>query len=557
MRGIGSSITWFGKLYVLIFVSAFCAGCSPGADYPEEVEQVLERLDETIRKKRIYENGKEQHLARIKSKITVGCTPVQIYAVYDDLYGEYYQYNLDSVMHYARTKLELVRAERLTGQECDALMDLADCYVLAGMYLEAEQLAATIDFERLTYTEIPRYYHIYHALYEGLATLSNDSRLKREYTLRKDEYRQRLYEKLGDDDISKLFVEYGILYDKGVPEEAFRKLRERYEHPEISAHERAVISYLLAGRYQETGEREQAILHYAESAIDDLETPVHEYRSLYELAALLYETGDIERAYAYITCSVNDAMTANARINIHYINQLLPIITRSHEEQMQRKHEQQRRMLWGISLLSLMFVAVTAVAFVEKRRMAEAELRTQKMNDELSQVNTRLQKYIRLLQESNDIKESYLGRYLDLCSDYIGRMERYRARLSKLAKNGSTAELQQALKSTAFIESELDEFYAQFDATFLHLFPNFVEQFNALLQPDKRIETRPGGNAILTTELRVFALIRLGIGDSVKIAEFLRRSVSTIYNYRVKMRNAAMERREEFEKRVMHIGRLS
>lgn len=542
---------------VLWMIGLLCAGCSPSVDYPNEVASALERLDEAIRDKKIYENGKEQHLARIKSKITVGCTPSQIYTVYDDLYGEYYQYNLDSVMYYARKKLDLAQAENLQEMECDALMDLADCYVLAGMYLEAEKLAGTIDFQRLSYTEIPRYFHIYHALYEGLATLSNDSELKREYIRHKNAYRQLLYEKLGDDDISKLFLEYGIMSDKGASGQAMRKLADYYERSEISPHERAVISYLLAGGYRAEGERNRAILHYAESAINDLQTPVHEYRSLYELAALLYETGDIERAYTYITCSVNDAMTANARINNHYINQLLPIITRSYEEQMQYKRTQLSHLLWGISLLSVMFIAMAAVAFVEKRRIAEAELGTRKINEELSQVNARLQKYIGLLQESNDIKESYLGRYLDLCSDYIARMERYRARLSKLAKNGDPAELRQALKSTAFIESELDEFYAQFDATFLHLFPNFVEQFNALLQPEKRIEMRSGGGDILTTELRVFALIRLGISDSVKIAEFLRRSVSTIYNYRVKMRNAAIDDREAFEKRVMHIGRLS
>lgn len=535
-----------------------CAGCISGSNTcPDHVRPALERLDATIANKRIYEEGKEQHLARIKTKITAGSAPMRVYAVYDDLYGEYYQYNLDSVLYYARTKLDLVRRERLTDMECDAVMDLADCYVLAGMYLEAERLAGTIDFAHLSYAEIPRYYHIYHALYEGLATLSNDPQLKREYTLRKDEYRRRLYEKLGDDDISKRFMEFEILCDEGKIESALHRLTEYEAQTEISAHERAVVSYLLAGGYLATGDTQRAILHYAESAVDDLQTPVHEYRSLYELAALLYEAGDIERAYTYITCSVNDAMTANARINIHYINRLLPIITRSYEEQLQHRRSQQNRLLLGISLLTVMFVAVAFIAFVEKRRMADAERRTRGMNDELSQVNARLQKYIRLLQESNNIKESYLGRYLDLCSDYIGRMEAYRSRLSRLAKNGNMAELQQALKSTAFIESELAEFYAQFDATFLRLFPSFVEEFNALLQPDKRIEVRTGGDTILTTELRVFALIRLGINDSVKIAEFLRRSVSTIYNYRVKMRNAALEDREEFEKRVMRIGRLS
>ena len=143
-----------------------------------------------------------------------------------------------------------------------------------------------------------------------------------------------------------------------------------------------------------------------------------------------------------------------------------------------------------------------------------------------------------------------------MCSYYIGGLEKYRSQLRKTARTGGFAAVSESLKSTDFIEKELQEFYAQFDATFLALFPDFVEQLNGLLQPDKQIECK-SKDGILTTELRVAALIRLGVTDSVKIAYFLRRSVSTIYNYRVKMRNAALSDREEFEKQIMLIGRLA
>ena len=135
-------------------------------------------------------------------------------------------------------------------------------------------------------------------------------------------------------------------------------------------------------------------------------------------------------------------------------------------------------------------------------------------------------------------------------------MERYRSMLNRTARTEGFEAVRNALKSSEFIDKELNEFYEQFDATFLQLFPDFIKDLNALLQPDKRIElkTRDG---IMTTELRIFALIRLGITDSVKIAEFLRRSVSTVYNYRVKMRNAALNSREDFEKQIMGIGKLS
>ena len=189
------------------------------------------------------------------------------------------------------------------------------------------------------------------------------------------------------------------------------------------------------------------------------------------------------------------------------------------------------------------------------KKVSVAERLTREKNDELQKVNGRLHEYIIMLQEANEIKESYLARYLDMCSDYIEGLERYRSQLRKAAKNGGFAEIMENLRNGDFIEKELQEFYAQFDTTFLDLFPDFISQMNTLLQPDKRLEdtSREGS---LSTELRVMALIRLGVKDSVKIAHFLRRSSSTIYNYRVKLRNAALDR-EGFEKQIMRIGRLA
>ena len=255
-----------------------------------------------------------------------------------------------------------------------------------------------------------------------------------------------------------------------------------------------------------------------------------------------------------ITISVNDAMAANARINIQSINEFLPIISDSYDRQMKLGRQNLQIALAGISILFLLLVAASMVMVNDRRKIAAAEQETRKANGELQKLNAELEKYIDRLQETNDIKETYLGRYIDLCSDYIGRLDRYRMQLGRIAKTSGMDELRKELKSTSFIDEELEEFYAQFDATFLRLFPDFVEQLNGLLQPDKRIRLKSSDSAILTTELRILALIRLGVHDSVKIAEFLRRSVSTIYNYRVKMRNAAVNSREDFEKQIMKIG---
>ncbi|WP_417015951.1 DUF6377 domain-containing protein [Alistipes sp.] len=544
------------RLFAILLLVGVLTACSPGTQYPSDVKQQLEVLDQTIAGRARYETIKSQYITRIKAKITPGCTDMQRYGIYDNLFDEYYQYNLDSATFYARSKLEVARRIGSPALTFDAILDIADRYVLSGMYVEAQEFLSQIDSLQLPYELLPRYYHVYHAFYDGMATNAGDPLLRTEYRRLKGIYQKLLYDKLGKDDIARLYLQTDMLCDEGKAAEALEHLMIRYETDQTTLHERAILAYLIATVHQQTGNNMEAIRYYAESAIHDLKTPVHEHRSLYELASLLYENGDLERAYRYVTCAGNDAMTVNALNNIHSINRVLPIISESYNTQMTRKRIQLNRALWSVSILTLLFVGVALIAIRDKRRVSAAEHRTREINKELSRVNARLQKYIALLQESNNIKESYLGRYLDLCSEYIGRIETYRSQLLRIAREGGMAEVQKVLRSTAFIESELNEFYTKFDATFLHLFPDFVSQFNELLQPNKRIENIPGG-MLLTTELRIFALIRLGIDDSVKIAGFLRRSVSTVYNYRVKMRNAALVRREEFEKQVMRIGRLS
>lgn len=559
------------KAFLIIQMASCClalVSCSRTVDYATETERMLDELDHTLEKKAAYEEAKQQRIEEIRSGMAAAMPmhaewsgheedfpDTSLYRIYDRLYNEYYQYNIDSAIFYGRKKLEIARRAGISSMKHDAALDLADRYVLSGMFMEARMIMDTIDVNSLDYVMHPRCYHIYNSLYNGMYLASDDPVLKEEYRKRRDGYRQMLYERLGQDDISRLYVESEMAIDNGRAEDILDDLALKYSSPDISTHEKAILSYIMGNAELQCGNREQAIRHYAESAINDLSTPVNEYKSLYELAALLYENGDIRRAYRYITRSVDDAMTANARINIQSINSLLPIISTSYNIMMKQNQIQLRQLLTGISVLSVLLIIAVAVTVRVMRKVSVAEKHTREKNDELQKVNATLQDYIRMLQEANRIKESYLARYLDMCSGYIEGLERYRSRLRRAAKNGGFAEIMENLRSADFIEKELQEFYEQFDATFLDLFPDFISSLNNLLQPDKRIEDT-SRESILSTELRVLALIRLGVGDSVKIAHFLRRSVSTIYNYRVKFRNASISGREDFERRLMHIGSI-
>lgn len=509
-------------------------------------KRMLEALDKTIAERDIYERIKLERIDSIKAGIQSNATDSLKYVIYDRLFDEYYQYDIDSAIFYARKKLfvaqragtEQTRNERII----DAEMDIADRYALSGMYLEASDIMHEMNPESMPRRLKLRYLQICNNLYGNMARTSDDPLVKEDYIRKRDSFRNELYMSLSDDDLFKLYVWSDIEIDKGNAAIILDSLLAVRSSDRLDVHERAIVSYIASIASRMCGRNSEAIGLLAESAANDLRTPVNEYKSLYELAELLYREGDINRAYRYVNQSIKDAVAANASINVQAINSMLPLITETYDIRMHDRRTQLYIILFVISALLLLLVIAVQYMIRSHRKVAVA--------------NARLKEYVNLLQESNDIKEQYLGIYLDMCSDYIAGLERYRSKLRRSAKEGGFGEVMENLKSSEFIDKELEGFYVRFDESFLALFPDFVERLNALLQEDKRFDAK-GKNGMLTTELRVAALIRLGVTDSTKIAHFLRRSVSTIYNYRVKMRNSAVSGREDFEKQIMSIGRLS
>lgn len=187
------------------------------------------------------------------------------------------------------------------------------------------------------------------------------------------------------------------------------------------------------------------------------------------------------------------------------------------------------------------------------KELAAAYERQNKLTEELKTSNRKLTEANFAIAENSELKEVYIGRYMDQCVVNIEKLDTYRKSLSSLVKSGKSEELKQLLKSSSIIDEELKAFYYQFDKTFLSLFPTFVEDFNKLLLPEEAIVPKKEGS--LNTELRIYALIRLGITDSEKIAKFLRYSLTTIYNYRTKVRNKAKGDRNTLESEVLNIGR--
>lgn len=522
------------------------SGCRSRSVHDAGIRNILEQLDRTVADRDIHTQKKEARIAGMKSLLDENMADEERYKIYDKIYDEYYQYNLDSAIVYAKKKSALATHITPPGYRIDAAIDLAERYILSGVHVDAIRLLDSIDTASLDTAFLARYFHTRQSLYEDMAGTADDPELKLEYDGMRKRYRELRLQQLDSSDIEYLYVRSEIMREQGRGEEILSRLLQKCESPDTDLHQKAILNYITANIYRQAGDSLKVIYYYAVSAINDLSTPVNDYLSLRELATMLYRAGDIERAYSYITRSVQDIMTAHSRLNIQSTVDILPIITSAYESQLKDRHRQLTFMLVWLSLLLAMLVCAMLIIARERGK-------TRKKNDLLRQANAKLKNFNRMLLEANDIKEAYLLKYMDLCSTYIDNIENYRSQLRKTAKTGGFEKIMENLRSANYTDAVLHDFYAEFDATFLKLFPDFVSQLNAMLQPDKRLKDT-SADGILTTELRVMALIRLGINDSTKIAHFLRRSLSTIYNYRVKIRNAATEDRDNFESRVMHIS---
>ena len=546
------------KKVILIFVTIVLSGLLYAKDN-KSTDALLREIDGIIKNRQTYGAEKEARIADLKKLLAEATSDEQRYGFCGRLFDEYRAYNLDSSFVYAQRKEELAhRMDKLDYLD-DAAMNMAEVMGTTGMYKEALELLGQIDKKTLPDYLYGYYYHLYRTIYGLMGDYAVTEKVKKEYYRMTDLYRDSLLQVNASDSLGHVLVMADKCIVHAQYDEAIRMLMEYYNKPSLDDHSKAMLTYALSEGYRLKGDKQGQKHYLALSAIADLKSAVKEYVSLRKLASLVYDEGDIDRAYNYLKCSLEDATLCNARLRTLEISQVFPIIDQAYQLKTKRQQQEMKVSLICISLLSVFLLVAIFFVYKQMKKVAAAHREVvdtntllQELNEELHDSNSQLKEMNHTLSEANYIKEEYIGRYMDQCSTYLDKMDLYRRSLNKIAAAGRVEELYKAIKSSQFLDEELKEFYANFDMTFLQLFPNFVEEFNALLT--EPMQPKPG--ELLNTELRIFALIRLGITDSTKIAQFLRYSVTTIYNYRTRVRNKALGERDEFETKVMQIGKV-
>ena len=547
------------NIIIFLCLCTICM-CRLHAADSSRADSLLLKLDQAIKERPIYMEQKELKLVELKRLLHRQIPDEERFAILGTLLDEYRSFNTDSALHMAEEREQI--AIRLGNREYidNARMNKADVLGMTGMYKEVMDLMRNIHIDRLPVDIHPYYYHIYRTVYGLMADYAVTAYEKKLYTELTDKYRDSLLLVNKDNLLIHTLIQSDQYNVRNEYDKAIRLLTDYLALQKDYEHDVAICAYTLSESYRLKGDKEKEKEYLIVSAMADMKTAVREYISLRKLAVLLYQEGDIERAYSYVKICMEDAAACNARLRKLEILEIFPIINDAYQQKTEKQQEQMKWALVSISLLSLFLLLAIFYVYKQMKKVAaarreviDANKRLKELNDELHLSNAQLKEANHSIAENSYLKEEYIGRYMDQCSVYLEKMDNYRRSLGKIAATGNVEELYKNIKSSKFIEGELKEFYTNFDNTFLQLFPTFVEDFNALLADDEQISLKAGER--MNTELRIFALIRLGITDSVKIAQFLRYSVTTIYNYRTKGRNKAAGDRDLLEQEVMTIGK--
>ena len=467
----------------------------------------------------------------------------------------------DSAIHYIGRCLVLAdrMGDRIRADECRLL--LAYQCTESGMYHEAMDILNSIDEQRINDANNRRqYYSTLAHLYQELAYYCKVPHLQGEYYAKRDFY-NRLMDttRISMNDDEALQMRELERFAAGDAQGALHYSDLRLKQVKEGTHPYAIVAFYRYLDYSLMGDSVQARYWVTQSALSDVENAVMDQGAMWELANLLMADGDIDRAYRYIHFAWQCANRFNTLKRNNQISPVLTDISDNYEASLKRANRLLAVLAVVASLLAALFLAILFYSNRQRKKLSiarnelsESNARLAQLNAQLSDLNSQLSETNLKLGESNRVKDEYVGRFIHLCSFYIDRLDEMRKQVNKMVKGKDLNALLKFTSDSELRDKNLNELYEMFDTTFLNLFPNFVDDFNALLRPECRITLPEPGT--LNTDIRIFALIRLGIEDSSRIAEFLHYSVNTIYNYRAKVKNGAIGDRDAFEAQVKEIS---
>lgn len=544
-----------------------------------ELEPLLTQLDSVLANSEQYMQKKEEKIQELRKKQPQVVKAEERLWFNKMIYDEYCVYNADSAMVYVNENIKIAQTLGRTDKEQEWMLNKVFLLTAQGLLNEAEKELKHVNADLLTPEAMYQYYDTQIYLYSHSAQfIGGRMGLTTPYVNQEAELKDEAKKHIRHD--HPLYYSFLASLHKNSPHSAETdsikvKLKAIVDKSQLATRIDAINAYMLATLFQRENNEYGYIKYLIYSAIADIKTCNRDIASLEELSNLLYQLNDIDRGYAYINYCLKAALLYPNRIRVINISAVMDKIQQAYSQQRKVQEQKLKTSLATAMVLSVILFIALCFIYYQFRKLSRSRMKlnennkllnshilelskTQQMlaelNNELSTTNKKLTESNNQLLESNYVKEEYIGYVFSICSNYISKLEEYRKHINRKIKAGQINEISTFTSNGTLVQAELKDFYHSFDAIFLHVYPDFVEDFNSLLRPEERITLKEG--ELLNTELRIYALVRLGINDSVKIAEFLHCSPQTVYNNRLKARNKAIVPKDEFAERVRSLGKI-
>lgn len=538
---------------LFLYISIVLAGCaaSSATSYYDHLDELISRHDALIA-------SKKASIEKIRQSLPASSNdPATLNKEYDinsTLYKEYLEFQNDSAQKYARRNIDIAKLLGDSSKATDSRLNLMHLLNKAYLLDEAETLVHDIDTTSMSNGQKLFYYKILSDMCMFRMEFNMGSSYEKLYQQRLTDYRLKIATLSEPGSERERLYHANYLNDIGKTQEAIALLEDMLKGYHSGDRTYSVITSSLAFYYSLLGNHEKQKQLLAMSAASDIEGCIMENSALRQLADLLFDEGDIDRAYQYINISVSDANFYGTRLRNVQASQLVPRIISAYQEKQENNYRNMRNLIIALSVLALLLVAGvigTTMLYHRYRRLSESR---KLINDRLNSTVEQLETTNQQLQERDKIKEQYLGRFLTFSSTLIDKNETQRKAMNRLAMEDRLKELKAQLKSPHFDYENATLFYQNFDSAFLNIYPNFIDAVNNLLEQGQQIEPKDGEQ--LTRELRILALIRLGITDNKEIASILRASIATVYTYRSRLK-ARAKSKDTFEDDIKRIQALS
>jgi hypothetical protein len=498
-------------------------------------------LDKAIEQSSRFDQLKENKILGLKHLLP-GAKGTLLFAAYDNLYQEYKVFNYDSAYMYAQKQLEL--AKELNNQQLVNCSRVKIGFILlsAGLFKEAFDTLQIISSSQLSQDCKKDYFTLFARCYYDLA----------DYTM--DQYHSPFYNGEGnrflDSALRYQTSEFDIAYYKGLQniregkiEEAKSYFSKLIKEKKLSLHEQALATSTMSDIYIQKGHIDTAIQLLVKAAIADIQSSTKETAAIFNLSNLLFKQGDLKNASAYIEKAVKDAVSYGARQRKVQMSAILPLIE---GEKIARVENEKRTLATYSVVVTLLFLLLIFLTFViakQIQKLKKAQKAILLANQEQQELNDRL-------VEANKIKEEYIGFLFSANTSFFDKMDKFKRKAEQKISDRKLDEILFLLKNLD-IKQEREEVLKSFDRIFLKIFPHFTEAYNSLFEPEDRPHLKE--NEVLNSDLRIFALIRLGIRDNDKIASILGYSVNTINTYKTRIKNKSIVSNEQFEDKILEI----